>query len=64
MVLFLPVHVGCSLGFSSCGCCGGLGFAHVRARCKGGATAWVSGILAAAGTQGVLAVRVAGNTVL
>ena len=35
------------------GCPGGLGFAPVRARCGGGAAAWVTGVLAAPGTQGV-----------
>ena len=34
------------------GCPGGLGFAPVRARCGGGAAAWVAGVLAAPGTQG------------
>ena len=34
------------------GCPGGLGFASVRARCGGGAAAWVTGFLVAAGTQG------------
>ena len=29
-----------------------LGFAPVRARCGGGAVAWVAGVLAAPGTQG------------
>ena len=37
----------CSWGFP-----GGLGFALVRARCKGVAAAWVSGVLAAPGSQG------------
>ena len=37
---------------SSWGCHGGLGFAPVRARCGGGAAAWVTGVLAAPGTQG------------
>ena len=36
----------------SWGCTGGLGFAPVRARCGGGAAAWVAGVLAAPGTQG------------
>ena len=31
---------------------GGLGFAPVRARCGGGAAAWVAGVRAAPGTQG------------
>ena len=34
------------------GCPGGLGFSPVRARCGGGAVAWVTGVLAAPGTQG------------
>ena len=37
----------CSWGFFP----GGLGSASVRARCGGGATAWVTGVLAAPGTQ-------------
>ena len=64
MVLFPPLNVGHSLGFSFKSCPGGLGFASMRARCEGGATAWVSGVLTAPGTQGVLAVRLAGNIVL
>jgi len=36
----------------SWGCPGGLGFAPVRARCGGGAAAWVSGVLATPGNQG------------
>ena len=44
--------MGRPLGFSSWGCPGGLGFASVRARCGGGATAWVVGVLAAPGIQG------------
>ena len=43
---------GSSTGVCSWGCPGGLGFAPVRARCGGGAAAWVTGILAAPGTQG------------
>ena len=43
---------GSSTGVCSCGCPGGLGFAPVRARCGGGAAAWVAGVLAAPGTQG------------
>ena len=39
------------LGFSFSGCPGGLGFGPVRARCGGGAAAWVTGVLAAPGTQ-------------
>ena len=30
-----------------------LGLPHVRTRCGGGAAAWVAGVLAAPGTQGV-----------
>jgi len=33
-------------------CPKGLGSAPVRARCGGGAAAWVTGVLAAPGTQG------------
>ena len=40
---------GSSTGVCSWGCPGGLGFAPVR--CGGGAAAWVSGVLAAPGTQ-------------
>ena len=57
----LPLGVNCgfvststsrsSTGVCSWGCPGGLGFAPVRARCGGGAAAWVAGVLAAPGTQ-------------
>ena len=43
---------GLSTGVCSWGCPGGLGFAPVRARCRGGAASWVAGVLAAPGTQG------------
>ena len=43
---------GSSTGVCSWGCPGGLGFGPVRARCGSGAVAWVSGVLAAPGTQG------------
>ena len=43
---------GSSTGVSSWGSPGGLGFAPVRARFGGGAAAWVTGVLAAPGTQG------------
>ena len=43
---------GSSTGVCSWGCPGGLEFALVRARCGGGAAAWVTGVLAAPGTQG------------
>ena len=43
---------GSSTGVCSWGCPGGLGFAPVRARCGGGAAAWVAGVLAEPGTQG------------
>ena len=43
---------GSSTGVCSWGFPGGLGFAPVRARCGGGAAAWVAGVLAAPGTQG------------
>ena len=43
---------GSSTGVCSWGCPGGLGSAPVRARCGGGAAAWVAGVLAAPGTQG------------
>ena len=44
---------GLSLGFSSWGCPGGLGFVPVRARYGGCAAAWVTGVLTVPGTQGV-----------
>ena len=43
---------GSSTGVCSWGCPGGLGFVPVRARCGGGAAAWIAGVLAAPGTQG------------
>ena len=43
---------GSSTGVCSWGCPGGLGFAPVRARCGGGAAAWVAGVLVIPGTQG------------
>ena len=43
---------GLSSGVCSWGCPGEIGFAPVRARCGGGAAAWVAGVLAAPGTQG------------
>ena len=42
---------GSSSGVCSWGCPEGLGFAPVRARCAGGAVAWVAVVLAAPGTQ-------------
>ena len=45
-------HVGRPLGFAPEAAPGGLGFAPVRARCGGGAAAWVAGVLTAPGTQG------------
>ena len=39
-------------GVCSLGCPGGLGFAPVRARCGGGAAAWVAGVLTAPSSQG------------
>ena len=47
-----PSAHGSSSGLRSCGRPGGLGSSPVRARCGGGAAAWVSGALAAPGTQG------------
>ena len=41
-----------STGVCSWGCPGRLWCAPVRARCGGGAAAWVAGVLAAPGTQG------------
>ena len=43
---------GSSIGVSSWGCPGGLGFAPVRAKWGGGAAAWVTGVLASPGTPG------------
>ena len=43
---------GSSTGVCSWGCPGGLGFVPVRARCGGGAAAWIAGVLAAPSTQG------------
>ena len=43
---------GLSTGVCSLGCPGGLGFAPVKASCGSGATVWVTGVLAAPGTQG------------
>ena len=51
MVLVPPLHVGRPLGFAP-EAAGGLGCAPVRARCGGGAAAWVTEVLAGAGTQG------------
>ena len=51
MVLFPPLHVGCPLGFAPEAALENLGL-PVRARCGGGAAAWVTGVLAAPGTQG------------
>jgi len=42
---------GSSTGVCSWGCRGGLGFIPVRARCGGGAAAWVAGVLTAPGAQ-------------
>ena len=42
---------GSSTGVCFWGCLAELGFSPVRARCGGGAAAWVSGVLAAPGTQ-------------
>ena len=43
---------GLSTGVCVWGCPGGPGFAPVRARCGGGAAAWVAGVLEAPGHQG------------
>ena len=51
----LPMGFNCGFictsacGVCSWGCPGGLGFAPVRARCGGGAAAWVAGVLTAPG---------------
>ena len=46
-----PSACGSSMGVCSWGCPGGLGFVPLRAKCGGGAAAWVAGVLAAPGTQ-------------
>ena len=51
-VSFSTSACGLSTGVFSRGCLGGLGFAPVRARCGGGAAAWVAWVLAEPGTQG------------
>ena len=54
----LPLGFNCGfISTPACGsstgvCSGGLEFAPVKARCGGGVAAWVSGVLAAPGTQG------------
>ena len=53
VVLFPPLHVGRPGGFAPEAALEELGFAPVRARCGGGAAAWVAGVLAIPGTQGV-----------
>ena len=53
VVLFPPLHVGRPLGFAPEAALEDLGLPHVRTRCGGGAAAWVAGVLAAPGTQGV-----------
>ena len=52
--LWFYYHLSCgsSAGVCSRGCPGGLGSAPVKARCGGGAAAWVTGVPAAPGTQG------------
>ena len=52
MVLFPPLHVGHPLGFTPEAALEDLGLPPVRAKCGGGATSWVAGVLAAPGTQG------------
>ena len=51
VVLYPPLHVGRALGLPL-RLLWRTGFAPVRARGEGGATAWVAGVLAAPGTQG------------
>ena len=51
MVLFPPMHVGHPLGFAPEAALEN-GFSPVRARCGNDTAAWVSGVLAAPGTQG------------
>ena len=50
-VSFSTSACGLSTGVFSRGCLGGLGFAPVRARCGGGAAAWVTRVLAAPDTE-------------
>ena len=50
MVLFSPLHVGHPLGFAPESTLEDLGLPPMRARCGGGAAAWVAGVLAAPGT--------------
>ena len=50
-------------GVCSCGYPGGLGSPPARARCGGGAAAWVAGVLEALGTWELVA-RAAGNIML
>ena len=52
MVLFPSLHVGHPLGFAPEAALEDLGLPPVSARCGGGAAAWVTGVLAAPGTQG------------
>ena len=64
---FIPtLHVGHPLGVAPEAALEDLGLAPVRARCGNGAAAWVAGVLAEPGTQGVggLEARAAGNIVL
>ena len=51
MVLFPPLDMGCPLGFVPEAALEDLGLL-LRARCGGGAAAWVTRVLAAPGTQG------------
>ena len=52
MVLFPPLHVGRLLAFAPEAALEELGFAPVKVRNGDGAAAWVTGVLAAPGTQG------------
>ena len=60
MILFLPLHVGRPLGIASEAALEGLSLPLERPGLE--AAAWVTGVLAAPGTQ--LVARVAGNIVL
>ena len=51
-VFFSPLHVSRPLGFAPEAALEDLGLALFKARCGGGAAAWVAGALAAPGTQG------------
>ena len=63
MVLFPPLHVVRPLGFAPESTLEDLGLPPVRARCGGGAVAWVAGVWQHQVLSGLVA-RAAGNIVL